>query len=251
MPDLRAYARFASDAENLLQRSVDAAGLRPLVGEIGAAVTRGDLGQSDQLFGRGVEVGNVLERGGYAKGAVEHRLIHQRLHAGQLLRCRGPVLASKDDRAHGARAYEGSQVHPRAAALEELEVAAERRPAGPHAVLAIDVLVLLEQLLVERSDGLPLTRDFGGDSLHHLRGGPRIDEQVVLGLAEKVDETRRDYQVAGVDPPRRGSLAERPHGGDPPVAHAYVGDEPGRPRAIDDPSAGEDQFEARVGLGGR
>ena len=36
---------------------------------------------------------------------------------------------------------------------------------------------MAEQLLVERSDGLPLTRDFGGDSLHHLRGGPRIDER--------------------------------------------------------------------------
>ena len=43
MPDLGADFRLVRDAENLIDRDIDSAGLRSLVGEIGAAIARGNL----------------------------------------------------------------------------------------------------------------------------------------------------------------------------------------------------------------
>ncbi len=64
VPHVRRDAGFAGDPEHFRERRVDPISLGALVREVHAATGRRDLRAGDDLVGRVVEVGNVLERRG-------------------------------------------------------------------------------------------------------------------------------------------------------------------------------------------
>ena len=103
---------------------------------------------------------------------------------------------------------------------------------------------------VDGSDGAALARDLGGDALGDLARGPAIDEHVVFGLAEHVDEAGGDHQLRGVDAPPGGAAGERADGFHAVPHHAHVGAEPGRPGAVHDAASAEEQVAGRSGRGG-
>ena len=111
-------------------------------------------------------------------------------HALQLFGRRAAVGLADDEIAHAARPDERGEVDGAAAALEGLEVAVERREVGREAVALVDVLALGEHRVVQGRDRGALARDLGRDALGDLRGRALVDEHVVLGLAEQVDEAR-------------------------------------------------------------
>src|SRR5664280_2261955 len=88
-------------------------------------------------------------------------------------------------------------------APEPHEIREERGPVRPETVVAVRVFVALEERLVEGRDGLAFAGDFRRDPLRDLRSRAPVDEGVVLGLAEEVDESGRDDETGGVDPATR------------------------------------------------
>ena len=87
-----------------------------------------------------------------------------------------------------------------------------------------------------------LAGDLGGDALGDLAGRAVVDEHVVLGLAEHVDEAGAEDEAAR----RRCGVAPRRATRSPTAAmrspdHAHVGAEPRRAGAVDHPAAGEDE----------
>ena len=249
MPDLGGDPGFLRDAEDLVERGVDRVGLRALVREVGAAVARRDLRHRDQLVGRVVHVGHVLERGRDADRAVPHGLIHEVAHLLQLFRRRAAVGFADDVVAHAAGADEGREVDGAAAALEGLEVAVERREVGRESVALVDVHALGEHRGVQGRDGCALPGHLGRDALRDLRGRALVDEHVVLGLAQQVDESRRDDQAPGVDRPLCRVAGQRADRDDSAIPDSHVRDEPGGARAVDHPAAHEEQIIG--GVGGR
>ena len=243
VPDVGADLGLARDAEDLVERGVDAAGLRALVREVGAAVARGHLRQRDQLLGRGVDVGDVLQRGRNAERALAHRGIDQRLHARKLRRGGGPVLAADHDRAHASGADERREVDSGAAALQAREVLVEGAPVRAHAVALVEVCVFGLEPLVERRDRLPFAGDLGRDPLGDFRGGSRVDQHVELGLTEQVDEAGRNDEAGRVDGARGARAAQGADRGDLAAANAHVGREPGRSRAVDDATPFDQEVE--------
>jgi hypothetical protein len=210
VPDLAADARLPGDAEHLVERGVDRVRLGALVREVGAAVLRGDLRHRDQLVRRVVHVGHVLERRRHAERAVAHGLVDDFLHPRELLRRGAAVLLADDEVAHAAGADEGAEVDRGAAPLKRLEVAAERAKVRGESVALVDVGRLGEHRVVERRDRAALAGDLRRDALRDLRRGALVDENVVLGLAEQVDEARADVEAARVDRPLRGRPASGP-----------------------------------------
>ena len=103
--------------------------------------------------------------------------------------------------------------------------------------MAVRVFVALEQRLVEGRDGLALARDLGRDPLRDLGGRAPVDEGVVLGLAEQVDEPRRDDEAGGIDPAARAGDPvgrEVAHRGDAAVPDGHVPPKRRFPRAVHD-----------------
>ena len=126
--------------------------------------------------------------------------------------------------------------------------------SGRDAVVLEDLPVVAEHAGVGRGDRRAFARDLGGDALRDLAGGARVDEHVVLGLPEHVDEAGRDDEPGGVDAPLRLGALEAAHGRDAVADHADVGAEPGRAGAVHDAPAREEQVAGRrwgsLGAGG-
>ena len=111
--------------------------------------------------------------------------------------------------------------------------------------MAVRVFVALEQRFVEGRDGLALASDLGRDPLRDFGSRAPVDEGVVLGLAEKVDEPRRDDEAGGIDPATGAGDSVRrevTHRGDATVPDGHVAPECRFPRAVHDPPAGEHEI---------
>jgi hypothetical protein len=122
----------------------------------------------------------------------------------------GRSLSPQHQVADAARADEGAEVDGRRRPLERLPVARQRREVRRDAVALEDLAVLRQDAGVDRGDRAAFPGDLGGDALRDLAGGARVDEHVVLGLPEHVDEAGRDDQLAGVDAPLGLGALEAP-----------------------------------------
>ena len=220
--DLRRDLRLAGDPEDLVQAGVEAdrpvVALVPLVRDVAAAVAGRDPGEGDELVGRGEEARNVDERAREAEGPFLHGLRHRGLHGLELRGRRRAVLLADDQVADAPRADERPQVDRRAAALQLLEVAGQRREGRRVAVVRVRGAAGLEHARVERRDRAALAGDLGRDALGDLAGGPAVDQHAVLRLPHHVDEAGRHHQAARVDPaagprlrhPARPARCDRP-----------------------------------------
>src|SRR5690606_8125353 len=210
--------------------------LAALVRDVDAAPGHDLLDQRGDLVGRAPAAGRVLEAGGEAPCAFLHALAHERTHALDFLRGRGPAeVLAHDLAAHGAVADEQDGVGPDAAPLDALALLADR--PGRAAVLVDD----------DRRDAL---RD---EVRRRAAARVRVAQPAALAAAVvrvrvNVDEAGRDDLAARVDRARgararRGEPADR---GDPPVADADVRVEPRVARAVQHAPAGDEDVEARV-----
>jgi hypothetical protein len=125
-------------------------------------------------------------------------------------------------------------VHRQALQVEVLEVLGHRLPAA-----------LGGELVIERRLGRTLAgvdrRNALGEQVERRR---RVLEHRRGGLAHHVDEAGRDDQPGRVDHLAGFRVLEPADGGDPAVAHADVGEEPGRAGAVDHASAADDDVVA-------
>ena len=246
MPDLGRDVRAFRNRERLVERFVDRAALRPQVREVDAPVTGRHLGHLDEVVGRVEAIGHVLERRTEAEGAVLHGLGDQGLHALQRGWRRRHVVGADDVVPHAAGADKRPDVDRRpAAGLQPREVPGE----GPEVLDDLEVvpvrLALCDHSIVRGRNRLAFSRDLGRDALHDLRRGAAVHEHVELGLAEHVDEARRDDQPGGVDGLERRTPGQLADGSDAIARDRDVALEPRRAGAVDDAAARDQDVERR------
>src|SRR5689334_25273220 len=76
----------------------------------------------------------------------------------------------------------------------------------------------------------------------------RVDQDCQRGLAQHVNEARRDHHTARIKGAFGRSAAEKANGGDASVANADVARVPGRTCAVNDVAVADDEV-VRRGLG--
>ncbi len=249
VPDVDGNGGFAGDAYDFVERGINAVLLGTLVGEVNAAVLGGHFGKRDNFLGGEINVRHVLEGGGDAEGALLHGAGDFLLHGGHFLRCGGTVLFANDEIAQAAQADAGGQIDGGRGFLEIGEVFGEVGPRRREAVAFPGVGAVGEHAGIERSDGRAFARDFGGDALRDLGGGAAVDEGVVFGLAEQIDEAGREHQAGAVDAAARAALAllgKFSDGVDAVAADGHIRLERGSACAIDDKSVFEYEVVRRL-----
>src|SRR5207237_6519440 len=103
------------------------------------------------------------------------------------------------------------------------------------------IRVVQDEPIGQRRHRSPLAPNLGRNALREFREHAIVDERVDLGLAHHVDESGRDDQPLYVERlPRLGSPQES-HGGDTITPDGDVPPVAGIPRAVDDPSAFENE----------
>src|SRR5437899_5896907 len=251
VPDLGRDAGLARDAERLVERLVDLTALVAHVGRIDAAVAPGRLRERDDLFGGCVDRGGILERRGDAHRTLLHGGIHERNHAGQLLRCRRAILLAHHGEAHLCGTDERRDVDRAAGAREVREVAIQIAPIFLHAVLLHPHGVVRDEEVREWCDRAAFPGDLGRDALADLAEHPIVDQHEPLGLAEHVDESGSNHQAGHVDCVARLRAAEVSDRGDAVAADGHITGVSRIPAAVDDPAALEDHIVGSIGSGGR
>src|SRR6266545_988879 len=249
VPDLGRNAGLPGDAERLVQGGVDLPALVAHVRRVHAAVTPRGFRQRDDLLGRSVEGGGILDRRGEAQGALPHGGLHERDHAGQLLGSRAAVLLAHDGYADLRRPDERRDVDGAARAREMREVAVEIAPILLDAVLLHPDGVVGDQRVGERGDRPAFPRHFGGDSLSHLAEHPVVHQDARFRLAEHVDEPRRDDEAGHVERLARpeAAFAQKADGGDAVAADRDVAGVARIAAAVDDPAAPQEDVVGTAG----
>ncbi len=240
MPDLDGDVGFAADARGLVDRFEHGVAFAAHVRGVDAAVGAGCAGKGDELRGFGVGCGRVLQRGRNAHGAVAHRLANEVLHLRELGGGGLHVGIAEHDAAHGCGADVGGEVNAHALLFDAGEVLAEGAPVGRDVQVVVAGAVGGNGGVADGRNGVAFAGDLGGDALEDFGGQARVDEDGELGLAEHVDESRRDDFAGGVDGAFGGRLGEVADGGDAAIADADVARVPGRAGAVDDVAVGDD-----------
>src|SRR5262249_53044229 len=120
----------------------------------------------------------------------------------------------------------------------------EALPKGMQVVLNLEggvgALIGLDDGVIEWRCRASLAGEFRGDALKDLGRQMRVHQDGHLRLSEHVDESGSDYHAVRVNGAlgRRG--AEKPDGGNTPVANADVAGIPGRAGAVDDVAVADD-----------
>ena len=102
--------------------------------------------------------------------------------------------------------------------------------------------------VIERRGRAAFAGDLGGDALKDFGRQMRVDQDRQLGLAEHVDEARRDHHAVRVDGALGLRRAEKADGGDAAVANADIARVPGRAGAVNDVAVADDEV-VRGGCG--
>ncbi len=246
VPHLDRDLRLARDGEGLVERLADLLRLAADVARVEAVVARGHFRQRDQLRRLGEAARLVDEAGRDAERALLHRSLDQRLHPGQLLFVGLHVLHPQHGAAHLRRADQHRLVDAGPRSSQPAEVAGQIGPVDGQPVLLQPVGALVNPGGVHRRGRDALSGQLGGDALADLALLARVDQRVQLALAEQIDEARRDREVVQLEAALRFCAREIAHRCDAVAADADVGAEPGRPGAVDDAAAGEDQIEGRA-----
>ena len=98
---LRRHAGLLADVDRLLDALQQTSAFVADVGDVEAAVGRGDLGERDEFVGRGVGPRRVLQSGGQPKSPLLHRLLHKSLHLREFRLGGRAVRAPHHLRPHG------------------------------------------------------------------------------------------------------------------------------------------------------
>jgi hypothetical protein len=205
------------------------------MGEIHAAVARGDPGKLDDLVSRREPVGYVLQGSAHAERALLHRLRDQLFHRLELLRRRRPVILTDHVRPQAAGADEARHVDGRPRALlEPREVVAEGAPILCDPEMRRGRGGVVHHSIVQRSDRRALTCHFCRHPLVNLAGRAAVHQDVELGLSQEIDEPRRDHEVRGVHGHGRAGVGQRADRGNRIADDSDITPIPGRSGAVDD-----------------
>ena len=210
-------------------------------------MTRGDLGERDQLVGVRIVAGRIDERRGDADGAILHRLLDQLSHLLQLLGRRVHVLVAEDDAAHLRGADVVHDVEREAVPLQQREVLGERAPADR---LAPERRRVALRPLVLRRVTPSLAAHRRRDPLAQaaLRGDAVRDEHG-RALVHQVDESGGDDAILGDDGAAGRASVERSDLGDAAAANADVRAVPWRAGAVHHARIGDQDVERLLRCG--
>ena len=225
--DLHRDAGLRADPYRLAHRVEQSERLVAHVRDVDAAVARRHRGERDDLFGRGEAAGDVEQAGGQPEGAFFHRLGDERPHAVQLVARRFAVVAAHDRAADRSLAGEDRPVRTDAGVRDARQVLADR--PGRAAVVPLG----------QRRDALQqvvVRRRHVEDAAHRVR--------------VRIDEPGRHHQPPGVEDAVRGRVRQVADARDAVAAHRDVGAQPRIARAVDHPSAADEQVEPFRVLGG-
>ncbi len=214
MPDLGRDVRLARDAERLVQRLVDLPTLVAHVGRVHAAVAPSRLRERDDLLGRSVDGGCVLERCRQPEGSLLHRGVDQSHHVCQLFGRGVAVLLADHGEADLRRPDERGDVDGAPGAREVREVAVQIAPILLDAVLLHPRGIVNDEQVGEGRDRTAFTGDFRRDALGHLAEDPVVDQDAPFRLTEHVDEAGRDDEPANVERVTRRGGPQIPDGRD-------------------------------------
>ena len=167
MGELGGQAALLADLDRLGGGLADLVALIAHVGDVHAAVARGDLGELDRLLGGREGSRQIEQPGAHAHGAVAHALVDERAHAVELGGRGRPVIEPNRFPAHGVVADEAAVVDAQRRLAQLVQERAERQRAA--AVVAFD----------DR-----------GDPLAELVLGVGSVEDGVVGVVVNVDKAR-------------------------------------------------------------
>ena len=242
--DLDARPGLAADLDRLRHRLEEPRLLVADVRGVEAAPARDEARQIDDLRGRGVAPGYVLEARREAERPLVERFLERAGDRAGLLRAQRPVHVSHGVRAQRPVPGEQGVVDGETRLLHAGEVGRDVRPVGRDPV----ALPLLHAL------GHPEPGERGGGAAavagqlrrHALAGAAvrgRVREDVRVGVRVDVDEAGGDVKPRGVDHAPtllRGDLAERR---DAVADDADVGPEGRRAGAVEHGSSAHDEVE--------
>ena len=167
--------------------------------DVDAAVLMRDFGQLDNFARPGKTRGHVLQRSRNPKRAVLHRVGDQFFHLLELSRRRRPIVIADHEFAYLGRADKGAEVDARALLIEAFEILVQRAPIDCKIEPAIEIFLLLQNPIIDWSNGFAFAGYLCGDAHHDFAHRPGIDQHVLLRLSQHVDETGRDDLSARVD----------------------------------------------------
>ena len=246
MRDFGRDVGFLRDAEQLVQRSVDALPFIAHVRRVDAAVPPGGFGEGDELIGLGIAGGCVLERGPDTEPALLHKRVDDRRHVRELGGGGSTIRISDHRETNLCGAHERRDVERGALLLELREIAVEIAPVLAVMPFLHRVRIVQDQLVRERCNRAAFSCDFGGNDLRDLREDAIVDEHVGLGLAHHVDEAGRDDQTVHIEGLTGRRRAEKPDRGDPITAQRDVALVTRIAAAVDNPPAFENQIVGAV-----
>ncbi|AKH84499.1 hypothetical protein AA958_22445 [Streptomyces sp. CNQ-509] len=163
-----------------------------------------------------------------------------------------PVLPAQRQHPHGALRYEVRGVHRESvavgAAVETVEVLADRAPVERHRVVAGPAAVPAGDLAAQLAEGAVvhgrvrqpvLADDLQRHALRGLGGVRGVAQQGEVGVGVHVDEAGGEDEAPGVEDGAAGE--PRADGRDPAAGQPHVGAVSRRPRAVDDEGAADHQ----------
>ena len=120
--------------------------------------------------------------------------------------------------------------------------------------VVVGELVGLDDGVIERRGRTAFAGELGGDALKDFGRQMRVHQDGQLGLAEHVNEARRDDHAVRVNGALGLRRAQKADGGDASVANADVAGVPGRAGAVNDVAVADDEVVrggGGLGAGGR
>ena len=121
------------------------------------------------------------------------------------------------------------------------EITVEVAPVLLEVVLPHQVRVACHESLGEGPDAPTLARDLGGDALRDLGEHAVVDQHVLLGLAEHVDEPRGDDESTHVQCLARRGAVQGSYACEPVAPDAHIPAVARIAAPVHDPAASEDQ----------
>jgi len=244
MPDLRRDVGLARDAERLVQRLVDLPAFISHVRRVHAAVTPRRFRERDDLLGRSVDGGSILDGCGETQRTLQHRGIHQGDHVRQLFGCRVAVLPAHDRHANLRRADERRDVDGAFGAREVREIAVQIAPVLLDVVPLHPHGILRDEHVGEGRDRAALARHFRGDALGDLAEESVVDQDVRFRLPQHVDEAWGNDQPRDIEGLARSGGSEVPDRGDPIARDGDVARIARVAAAVHNPAAAQDDVVA-------
>src|SRR5260370_30728448 len=146
-----------------------------------------------------VDVGRINESAGKPESAVLHGLLDERFHLIELGGGGGAIIVANHRLTDLRGADVGADVDGCALLFEAMKITVESGPINGELVMVEKRLLRRESLFILRCDGAAFAGNFRGDALGEFAERTIVEEERDFGLAEHVNEARRDNAALSID----------------------------------------------------